>query len=130
MKCRGEWICALLDGFPAPGRATTATSGEADCAQQIRIRGAVYTSYGYSHQDATKYATADQAECRDVGPDAAGSVFPEHPRRVTAWTFETYRPGHVLGVRFDKDSFAVFVANSFQRARGSASFKSSTHPTP
>lgn len=55
---------------------------------------------------------ADEAECHDVGKDAAGSVFPGDPRQLNAWTFEGYPPEQVLGVRFDEHTFAVFVADS------------------
>lgn len=72
----------------------------------------MYTSHGYTERKASKYSLADQADCQDVGPDAAGSVFPETPHQVATWTFTGYPPAKVLGVRFGKDSFAVFVADS------------------
>lgn len=47
-----------------------------------------------------------------MGEDAAGSVFPDNARQVTAWRFDGYSPERVLGVRFGDDQFAVFVADS------------------
>lgn len=87
----------------------------ADCASQIRLGDVVYTSHGYSDHDATRYGAVDTAECHDVGRNAPGSVFLEDPRQVTAWTFEAYPPEQVLGVRFEDDTFAVFVADSVPR---------------
>lgn len=86
--------------------------GDADCAAQIRVDEAIYTSHGYTEQEATKHSVADRAECDDVGPDAAGSVFPGDPEQVTTWTFDGYPAGRVLGVRFNHTTFAVFVSDS------------------
>ncbi|MCD6638990.1 MAG: DUF6281 family protein [Nocardioides sp.] len=83
-----------------------------DCSAQVRADGIVYTSHGYTERKASRHSVADQAVCEDVGEDAAGSVFPEHPQQVTTWSFRGYPPEVVLGVRSDKDSFAVFVADS------------------
>ena len=78
----------------------------------VRADGIVYTSYGYSDRKATRYSVADQADCQDLGEDAAGSVFPEDPEQVTTWAFRGYPTDRVVGVRFDRDSFAVFVSDS------------------
>lgn len=74
--------------------------------------GIVYTSHGYTERKATKYSSAEEADCQDVGPDAAGSVFSESSEQVTTWTFAGHPPAKVLGVRSGRDSFAVFVADS------------------
>jgi hypothetical protein len=101
-------FCFAGIGCSASGGSET--SG--DCQAQLRADGTVYTSYGYTERSATKFSSADEADCEDVGEDAAGSVFPEHPRQVTTWVFPGYPPEEVLGVRLDQDSFAVFVADS------------------
>jgi hypothetical protein len=83
-----------------------------DCSTQVRADGIVYTSYGYTERNASRHSVAERANCDDVGEDARGSVFPEHPQQVTTYAFLGYRPEEVVGVRFDKNSFAVFVADS------------------
>ena len=84
-----------------------------DCQAQVRADGIVYTSYGHTDHSATKFSSAEEADCEDVGADPAGSVFPESPRTVTTWRFADYPPGQVVGVRSgNTDSFAVFVADS------------------
>ena len=83
-----------------------------ECSAQIRTDGTVSTSHGYTDLVASRHSVAEAAECHDVGEDAAGSVFPERPRQVATWSFRGYPPTTVLGVRFDKGSFAVFVADS------------------
>jgi hypothetical protein len=83
-----------------------------DCSAQVRADGIVYTSYGYTERSARKHSVADRADCDDVGEDAAGSVFPEHPQQVTTWSCSGYPPERVVGVRVDRELFAVFVADS------------------
>lgn len=101
------------------GSSETQTSGNGgsptsrDCSARVRAKGIVYTSQGFTERSATRYSSAESADCEDTGPDAAGSVFPEAPRHVTTWTFGSYPPGKVLGVRSGKtDSYAVFVADT------------------
>lgn len=84
----------------------------ADCAAQVRADGVVYTSNGVTERKASKYASAERADCHDVGQDAAGSVFPDEPSQVATWTFPGYPPAKVLGVRYGTDSFGVFIADS------------------
>lgn len=105
-------IALALSALGCTSNDTSGTPSTADCSKQIRVEGAVYTSHGYTERNATKYSTAEAAECHDVGRDAAGSVFSEHPPQVTTWTFAGYPPKKVLGVRFDHDSFAVFVGDT------------------
>jgi hypothetical protein len=88
----------------------SATSG--DCQIQVGADGTSYTSYGHTRRSALRYSSADEADCEDVGEDADGSVFPEHPRQVTTWAFSGFSPVKVLGVRIDQESFVVFVADS------------------
>lgn len=96
------------------GNGGTQTSG--DCSAQVRVDGVVYTSHGFTDRKASRHSVADRADCDDVGEDAVGSVFPDHPKQVTTWSFRGYPPEEVIGVRFDKNSFAVFVADSVPEA--------------
>ena len=84
----------------------------ADCTAQVRVRGVVYTAYGFTHHAATRYATADLADCHKTGKDSRGSVFPDSPDRVAMWSFREYPPDKVLAVRRGQGSFAVYVADS------------------
>lgn len=101
-------LCFIVSGCSGDG----ASHASSDCQQQVRADGVVYTSYGYTERKASRHSVADRADCDDVGEDAAGSLFPEDPEQVTTWAFRGYPPDRVVGVRFDKDSFAVFVADS------------------
>lgn len=94
------------------GRTTTA-----DCTQQIRFQGIVYSGYGHTDEEATEFGTADAAECHDLGPNAAGSVFEDDGRQVTIWSFERYPTDEVVGVEFDEATFAVFVAEGVPSGR-------------
>lgn len=99
----------VVTGCAGNGGSQTAS----DCSAQVRADGIVYTSHIYTERSATEFSSAEEADCEDFGPDAAGSVFPESPRHVTTWRFANYPPAKVLGVRFgNTDSFAVFVADS------------------
>lgn len=71
---------------------------------------------------------ADRADCDDVGEDAAGSVFPDNPERVTTWSFRGYPTEEVLGVRFDHDAFAVFVADAVPDAERERIFRELGQP--
>lgn len=104
------------------------TSG--DCSAQVRAGGITYTSDGYTDRKASRHAVADRAECEDVGEDSAGSVFPEHPQQVTTWSLRGYPPHEVVGVRFDHDSFAVFVADSVPDAERERILRELAKPTP
>ncbi len=55
------------------------------------------------------------ADCHDVGEGSEGSVFSDNPKQVTVWSFPGYVPEKVLGVRFDRDTFGVYVAESVPR---------------
>jgi len=94
----------------------------ADCQRQVRLGDRVYTSYGHTDRAATRFALADRAECHDVGRHADGSVFTENPTQVRVWSFDGYETEKVLGVRFERDSFAVFVADSVPRAESELIF--------
>ena len=109
----------LASGCSAEGGSPT--SG--DCSVRVRADGIVYSSYGYTERKPSRHSVADLAECEDVGEDAAGSVFPEHPQQVTTWSFRGYPPDVVVGVRFDRDSWAVFVADSVPDAERERIFR-------
>ena len=94
------------------GCSRTGSQSSADCAAQIRVADVVYTSSGTTGWKDTRHGTADQAECHDLGKNAAGSVFPEVPAQVRTWTFEDYSPEEVLGVRYGTDGFGVFIADT------------------
>lgn len=72
----------------------------------------MYASIGTTERRASRHASAERADCEDVGADAAGSVFPDDPDEVATWTFEGYSHDQVLGVRYAGGSFGVFVAAS------------------
>ncbi|QNN51972.1 DUF6281 family protein [Nocardioides mesophilus] len=108
-------VCVMTVAAAAVGGCSSDTgepTAAVDCSAQLRADGIVYTSHGYSDRQARKHASAEEAECQDVGSEAAGPVFPASPHTVTTWTFSGYPPTKVLGVRSDQDSFAVFVADS------------------
>ena len=88
----------------------------ADCEQQVRLGSRGYTSVGFTDREATRLSTADRAECHDTGIDPEGLVFPEDPTQVAVWSFLGYPTETVLGVRVDRDTFRVFVADSASRA--------------
>jgi len=88
----------------------------ADCNNQVRIDGRVYTSYAMTDREGTRFGVADRADCHDVGVGAEGSVFPDTPRQVTVWSFEGYPTEKVVGVRFDRHSFELFVADTVPQA--------------
>jgi Family of unknown function (DUF6281) len=120
-------VALLLAGCAG---STNAREGRAasECTSQVRLDGVIYSGYGYTDQQATRLGTADEADCHDVGPDPKWSVFPENPRQVEVWSFEGYSPHEVVGVRFDDDSFAVFVAESVQPDRASRVFNELSQP--
>ena len=76
------------------------------------MAGVVYTSYGTTSREATRYVEADEAQCHDVGTDDRGSVFADIPAQVRTWTFKGYSPKEVLGVQYDKHELGVFIADT------------------
>jgi hypothetical protein len=113
-------VCAAAAGC---GTGQLEGGASADCASQVRLDDRVYTSHGFTNRDATRFAEADRAECHDVGRNAPGSVFPDQPAHVTAWSFAGYPTDKVLGVRFDEDSFGVYVADTVSRAESERIFQ-------
>ena len=113
---------ALASGCAADGGGNASDidggAGAARCTPQIRLAGVVYTGYGYTERAATRHTAADEADCQDVGKDAAGLGFPDHRRQVATWTFKGFPPEKVVGVRFDRGSYTVFVAESVPHREG------------
>lgn len=107
--------------FSLGDTADDRNSASADCSNQVRLHNRVYTSHGYTDRVATRFALAELAECHDVAGE--GSVFPEDPQYVGAWSFPGYPTDQVLGVRFDEDSFAVYVADGVPRAESERIFR-------
>lgn len=85
---------------------------QADCAQQVRLEGVVYTGWSATTADAQRLGDAERASCDDNGSDAKGAYFADEPERVTVWSFDGYSPDEVLGIRLDKNSYTVFIAVS------------------
>jgi hypothetical protein len=119
-------LSGVLVGCADNGGSQTSS----DCSTNVRVDDNVYTSHGYTERKASRHSAADAADCHDTGEVPAGSVFPEHPGQVTTWTFRGYPPEKVLGVRFDIDSFAVFVTDSVPRAERERIFRELEKPVP
>jgi hypothetical protein len=102
-------VAVALAATGCQANAGGGRTSAADCTARVRVIEVVYASNGYTNRDATRLGVADRAVCHDVGEHPRGSVFPE---RVRTWEFPGYPPEKVVGVRFDKRSFAVFVAES------------------
>jgi hypothetical protein len=107
----------LLTGCDAQDDGSGGTAAALDCAMQVRLGGTVYVGYGYTAGKATRSGEVEVAECHDVGPDAAGSVFTTDSEAVPAFSFPGLPTDQVLGVRFDEDNLTVFVAESVAPAK-------------
>ena len=84
----------------------------ADCSNQVRFDGTVYTGYAFTDREATEVGVADKTECHDVGEDAEGSAFGDDPEQVDVSSFEGYSADEVVGVRFDDQRYEVYFAES------------------
>lgn len=117
MKAGVVTVAALTLYLGLTGCSTAGSDGASDCNTQVRVDGITYTSVGLgiAEHEATKFSTAELADCDDVGKDARGSVFPEHPRQVNTWKFPGYPASEVVGIRFEHDSLTVLVADSIPR---------------
>lgn len=78
----------------------------------MRVDGVLYTSVGPTHRQASRYASAEKAECHDTGRDPGGSVFADDPERLDTWAFDGYPPTKVLGVRWYGNDLGVFIADA------------------
>jgi hypothetical protein len=126
-RLRGTAIAALLVtagcGSPTTGSTTSSSSSPAepvsaaDCSSQVRADGVVYTSHSFTERPATAHGTAEVAACHDTGQSPAGSVFTDDAERVRTWVFEGYPASQVLGVRVDRTTYAVHVADDLSRAQ-------------
>jgi hypothetical protein len=111
-------VATVASACDADTRASTA-----DCQRQVRLEGHTYTSYGFTDHGGREFGTVEEAACEDVGEEARGSYFPADPNPVAAWSFTGYSIDQVLGVRFDADTFAVFVADDMARDEADRIFR-------
>jgi len=116
MRIAATVLGAVVGSILAGCGSSQPQESTADCTNQVRIDGRVYTSYSMTDREGTPFGVADQADCHDVGVGAEGSVFPDSPRQVAVWSFEEYPTEKVVGVRFDRHSFGVFVADTVPQA--------------
>ncbi len=117
MRTAAAWFMAAVTVTVAgcAGNGTEGAESAGDCTSQVRLGGVIYVGYGYTDRQATKFGTAEEADCHDVGMGAPGSVFSDDARQVAVWAFPGYPPDKILGVRFGKDSLEVFLAESMPR---------------
>jgi hypothetical protein len=90
-----------------------ATSRE--CVPQIRLDDTTYIAAGYAEVRGTRFDTAVEADCDDIGPSPQGSEFTENSDQVAVWSFHGYSTSDVVAARFNEDSFIIFVADSMPR---------------
>lgn len=110
---RRRHLVAMASFVAVAGCSMPGESGASnDCESQVRADDIVYTRVIDTDREATRFATAEVAECDDVGPDPEGSVFPEHPQLVQTWEFAGYSTDDVVGVRAGADTINVFIADS------------------
>ena len=100
-------VASMVLGGCSNGGAT-----DADCQQQVRLDGVVYAGWSVTEEDAQRFGEAEVADCDDTSEDAKGSYFAGEPEHVTVWSFDGYPPNRVLGVRFDKQSYTMFIDES------------------
>jgi len=106
-------LAAWASSLAIAGCSLAGESGAAnDCNSQVRVGDVVYTAVGQTDRATTRLSTAEAADCDDTGDDPRGSVFPEGPRLVETWELTGHATDEVLGVRADKDSVEVFIADS------------------
>ncbi|HSE10644.1 MAG TPA: DUF6281 family protein [Nocardioidaceae bacterium] len=94
----------------------TETATERECVPQIRLKETTYVGAGYTEVRGTRFDTAVEAVCDDVGPSSRGSEFTEDSKQVAVWSLPGYSTDDVVAARFDEDSFAIFVADSMPRS--------------
>jgi len=107
--------CAETADRPAKNDA------EAECQPQVRLGDQVYEAWSYTDQEpGPMVGDADAADCDDVGEEPEGAVFPENPEQVPAWSFRGFPTDQVIGVRFDQDTFTVFINEAVPQRRAEA----------
>lgn len=99
-------------GIPSAIRAGGGQGAASDCNNHVRVGGIIYTSVGIIERGATRFSTAELADCDDVGADARGSVFPKHPQRVDTWEIPGYSTDEVLAICLDQESFDVLASEA------------------
>lgn len=105
LVCTGVMLAAVT-------ACSDAGEAEADCAQQVRLDGVVYSGWSATDAEVRRLGEAERASCDDTSEDAKGSYFGDDAERVTVWSFEGYPSDEVLGVRLDETSYTIFVADS------------------
>lgn len=89
----------------------------AECTPEVRFQGTIYRAWVRSpQQQATKLGMADDADCDDIGCDAAGAYFSPNPRQVDVWAFEGLPVSDVIGVS-RRDGLHVYVAENVPNTR-------------
>lgn len=84
--------------------------GTADCTPLVRLDGVVYRQHSYLDYRPTRSAgTAERSDCDDLGRDAKGSQFPEHPQHVTAWSLRDEQTDDVIGIQETDELLAVYA---------------------
>jgi Family of unknown function (DUF6281) len=101
---------SAIQGRGAPG------SGTADCDNQVRYQGTVYTHRGFSSQDVARVGMADASNCSDTGPDARGPYFPANPRQVEVLAFDGIPTSEAIGVRYG-EPVELYVSEDVTPAR-------------
>jgi hypothetical protein len=89
---------------------------DADCAQQVRLDGVVYTGWSATKASAQPLGDAERASCDDTSRNASGAYFPDDADSVKVWSFDGYPPDEVLGVRLNRESYTIFVAETLSDA--------------
>ena len=96
------------------------SESQADCSQRVRLDGVTYTGWSATGLEAQPLGDAERSSCDDNGPDPKGAYFADEPERVRVWSFDGYSPDEVLGVRLDKSSYTIFVAESLSSSERDA----------
>ena len=104
------WSATACAEEQAPEPATSR-----ECVPQIRLDDTTYIAAGYTEVRGTRFGTAVEADCDDVGPSPQGSVFTENSEQVAVWSLRGYSTDDVVAARFNEDSFVIFVADSMPR---------------
>ncbi len=105
------WTSTACAEGPTPD---TATSQE--CTPQIRLNGITYIGAGYTEVRGTRFDTAVEADCDDLGPSPRGPEFTEDSKQVAVWSLPGYSTDDLVVARFNEDSFTIFVADSMPRS--------------
>jgi len=118
---------AVLACVPLSACGGSPDQVSADCTNLVRLDGRVYEGRGYTDRAAAALGPVEQAACYDTGPDPQGSVFPQDPDLVQAWSFPRLAPDEVIAVK-RQDGFEVFLADDLPAVRSSRIHRLLTGP--